>query len=91
MSAPSAAPSKAITPSAKSPPASKCARPASAAGRFTTTLAALIDYLNVNLARHVVTIEQPIEFVHRNKKSLITQREVPTNTPSRVRSNSFLS
>lgn len=48
----------------------------------STTLAALIDYLNVNLARHVVTIEQPIEFVHRNKKSLITQREVPTNTPN---------
>src|SRR5213075_948147 len=38
--------------------------------------------LNVNFARHVVTIEQPIEFVHQNKKGIITQREVPTITPS---------
>lgn len=43
----------------------------------STTLAALIDYINVNFSRHVVTIEEPIEFVHRNKKSIITQREVP--------------
>ncbi len=43
----------------------------------STTLAALIDYINVNYSRHVVTIEEPIEFVHRNKKSIITQREVP--------------
>ncbi len=43
----------------------------------STTLAALIDYINVNFSRHVVTVEEPIEFVHRNKKSIITQREVP--------------
>lgn len=43
----------------------------------STTLAALIDYINVNFSRHIVTIEEPIEFVHRNKKSIITQREVP--------------
>lgn len=43
----------------------------------STTLAALIDYINVNYARHIVTIEEPIEFVHSNKKSIITQREVP--------------
>jgi twitching motility protein PilT len=43
----------------------------------TTTQAALIDFINQNLARHVVTIEEPIEFVHDNKRSIITQREVP--------------
>ncbi|GAT34918.1 twitching motility protein PilT [Terrimicrobium sacchariphilum] len=43
----------------------------------STTLAALIDYINSSFSRHVVTIEEPIEFVHRNKKSIITQREVP--------------
>ncbi|MEI7929630.1 MAG: ATPase, T2SS/T4P/T4SS family, partial [Verrucomicrobiales bacterium] len=45
----------------------------------STTLAALIDYINTNYGRHIVTIEEPIEFVHRNKKSIITQREVPEN------------
>ncbi len=48
----------------------------------STTLAALIDYINTNQARHVITVEEPIEFVHQNKKSVITQREVPDNTPS---------
>src|SRR3954469_18554524 len=43
----------------------------------STTLAALIDYINENFSRHIVTIEEPIEFVHDNKKSVITQREVP--------------
>ena len=48
----------------------------------STTLAALIDYINTNFARHIVTVEEPIEFVHTNKKSIITQREVPEHTPS---------
>src|SRR6058998_1703177 len=48
----------------------------------TTTQAALIDYINRNFAKHVVTIEEPIEFVHDNKKSTITQREVPTDSSS---------
>jgi twitching motility protein PilT len=43
----------------------------------TTTQAALIDFINQNFSRHVVTIEEPIEFVHNNKRSIITQREVP--------------
>jgi twitching motility protein PilT len=43
----------------------------------TTTQAALIDFINQNFAKHVVTIEEPIEFVHDNKHSIITQREVP--------------
>ncbi|MBS0657920.1 MAG: type IV pilus twitching motility protein PilT [Verrucomicrobia bacterium] len=48
----------------------------------STTLAALIDYINVNFSRHIVTIEEPIEFVHRNKRSIITQREVPEHASS---------
>jgi twitching motility protein PilT len=43
----------------------------------TTTQAALIDFINQNFSKHVVTIEEPIEFVHNNKRSIITQREVP--------------
>jgi len=48
----------------------------------STTLAALIDYINTNFNRHIITIEEPIEFVHTSKKSIITQREVPIQTPS---------
>ena len=48
----------------------------------STTLAALIDYINTNYGRHIVTIEEPIEFVHRNKRSIITQREVPEHAPT---------
>lgn len=48
----------------------------------STTLAALLDYINTNFNRHIVTIEEPIEFVHKNKNSIITQREVPIHTPS---------
>ena len=46
----------------------------------STTLAALIDYINSTYARHIVTIEEPIEFVHTNKLSIITQREVPEHS-----------
>ena len=46
----------------------------------STTLAALIDYINTNFSRHIVTIEEPIEFVHNNKRSIITQREVPEHS-----------
>ena len=48
----------------------------------TTTQAGLIDHINQNFAKHVVTIEEPIEFVHDNKQSTITQREVPENSSS---------
>lgn len=48
----------------------------------TTTQAALIDHINQNFAKHVVTIEEPIEFVHNNKESTITQREVPGDSSS---------
>jgi twitching motility protein PilT len=48
----------------------------------STTLAALIDYINENFSRHIVTIEEPIEFVHDNRRSIITQREVPSDSES---------
>lgn len=48
----------------------------------STTLAALLDYINTNFRRHIITVEEPIEFVHKNKRSIITQREVPIQTPS---------
>src|SRR5438552_7858770 len=48
----------------------------------TTTQAALIDFINQDFSRHVVTIEEPIEFVHDNKRSIITQREVPGDSIS---------
>jgi twitching motility protein PilT len=48
----------------------------------STTLAALIDYINENFSQHIVTIEEPIEFVHDNKRSIITQREIPGDAES---------
>jgi twitching motility protein PilU len=48
----------------------------------STTLAAMIDYRNERLGGHIVTIEDPIEFVHRNKMALINQREVGIDTKS---------
>ncbi len=48
----------------------------------STTLAAMIDYINAQKYKHIVTIEEPIEFVHKNKKSYITQREVGVDTDS---------
>jgi len=48
----------------------------------STTLAAIIDTINRNLSRHIITIEDPIEFVHQSEKSLIVQREVGLHTPS---------
>ena len=48
----------------------------------STTLAALMDYINSNFARHIITVEEPIEFVHVNKRSIVTQREVPEHSVS---------
>jgi twitching motility protein PilT len=48
----------------------------------TTTLATMIDYINKNLDRHIVTMEDPIEYYHNHKKSLINQREIGTDVPS---------
>lgn len=48
----------------------------------STTLAAMIDFINSNYNHHILTIEDPIEFVHQSKKSLINQREVHKDTKS---------
>ncbi|MGH7269901.1 MAG: PilT/PilU family type 4a pilus ATPase, partial [Polyangiaceae bacterium] len=48
----------------------------------STTLAALVNHINQTSAHHIVTIEDPIEVVHKNNKSLISQREVGTHTSS---------
>jgi twitching motility protein PilT len=48
----------------------------------STTLCALIDYINRNRTDHIITIEDPIEFVHENKKCLINQRQVGEHTDS---------
>ena len=50
----------------------------------TTTLAAMIDFINSERKAHIITIEDPIEYAHRNKKSLISQREVGTHSVSFV-------
>ncbi len=48
----------------------------------STTLCAMIDYINRTREDHIITIEDPIEFVHQNQKCLINQREVRTHTDS---------
>jgi twitching motility protein PilT len=48
----------------------------------STTLAAMIDHINTTMAKHVVTIEDPIEFLHKDKRSIINQREVGMDTSS---------
>jgi len=48
----------------------------------STTLAAMIDHINANEPRHVVTIEDPIEFLHQDKRSIVNQREIGQDTES---------
>ncbi len=48
----------------------------------STTLAAMVDYRNMNEAGHIITIEDPIEYFHEHKQSIITQREVGVDTES---------
>ena len=48
----------------------------------STTLAAMVDYINDNFHHHILTIEDPIEFVHENKRCLVNQREVHRDTKS---------
>jgi twitching motility protein PilT len=48
----------------------------------TTTLASMVNYINENLDRHIITIEDPIEYYHSHKKSIINQREVGKDVPS---------
>lgn len=51
----------------------------------STTLAGLLHWMNTNVARHIVTIEDPVEFIFANNRSMFTQREVGRDTPSFVR------
>ncbi|PPS40331.1 type IV pilus twitching motility protein PilT [Chroococcidiopsis sp. TS-821] len=46
----------------------------------STTLAAMVDYINQEMPKHIISIEDPVEFVHKSKKSLIKQREVGIHT-----------
>src|SRR3712207_5194946 len=48
----------------------------------STTLAAMIDHMNRTMQKHIVTIEDPIEFLHPDRRSIINQREVGQDTPS---------
>jgi twitching motility protein PilT len=48
----------------------------------STSLATMIDYINQNFERHIVTVEDPIEFYHYHKKSVVNQREVGDDVPS---------
>ena len=48
----------------------------------STTLAAMVDYINKNRSDHIITIEDPIEFVHENKNCLVNQRQVGNHTGS---------
>jgi twitching motility protein PilT len=48
----------------------------------TTTLACMINYINENFDRHIITMEDPIEYYHQHKKSVVVQREIGTDVPS---------
>ena len=48
----------------------------------TTTLATMINYINENFDRHIITIEEPIEYYHNHKKSIVNQRSVGVDVPS---------
>jgi len=54
---------------------------ATGAGK-TTTLAAMIDHRNTQVSGHILTIEEPVEYLFRNKKSVVNQREIGTDTAS---------
>lgn len=48
----------------------------------TTSLATMVDYVNANFERHIVTMEDPIEYYHQHKKSIVNQREVHVDVPT---------
>lgn len=48
----------------------------------STTVASMVNYINENLNRHIITVEDPIEFLHKDKKSIVNQREVHIDTYS---------
>ena len=51
----------------------------------STTLAAMVDYINNNFNKHILTVEDPVEFIHQSKRSLVSQREVGASTKSFAR------
>ena len=57
-------------------------KPGSTGTGKSTTLASMIDFINTNRAVNIISLEDPIEFVHRSKKSQVIQREVGTHVPS---------
>lgn len=54
------------------------------AGGKSTTLACIIDQINQNRNCHIITLEDPIEFLHKNKKSVVSQREIATDTENYI-------
>jgi twitching motility protein PilT len=48
----------------------------------TTTLATMIDFINTNMDHHIITVEDPIEYYHNHKKSIVTQRELGSDVPT---------
>lgn len=50
----------------------------------STTLACIIDYINRNKEKHIITLEDPLEYLHRHEKSIVSQREISTDTSSYV-------
>ena len=48
----------------------------------STTIASLIDYININYQKHIITIEDPVEFIFTNRKSIVSQRQIQVDTPS---------
>jgi len=48
----------------------------------STTLACIIDYINKNMSKHIITLEDPLEFLHRHDKSIVSQREINVDTDS---------
>jgi len=48
----------------------------------SSTLAAMVDYINETRAEHILTIEDPVEFVHKDRKGLLSQREIGADTPT---------
>lgn len=48
----------------------------------STTLAALLNHINLNQSKHIITLEDPVEFIYRNAKAIVTQRQLSIDTPS---------
>ncbi|MBP3820142.1 PilT/PilU family type 4a pilus ATPase [bacterium] len=48
----------------------------------STTIASLIDYINATFSKHIITVEDPVEFIYTNKKSIVSQRQLLIDTPS---------